>query len=51
MDSTEYQGIVQYLTDGTYPDGAKTSHRTMWNFRRKCSSFLIGEGSRLFKVG
>ena len=51
MDSVEYQGIMKFLTEETYPEEASVSRKAKWNYRRKVSPFIIGDSeNRLYKV-
>ena len=45
MDPDEYHKLVKFLTEEAM------THRLKWNFKRKSSSYFIGEKSKLYKVG
>ena len=50
MDPDEYHKLVKFLTEEAYPEEAMT-HRLKWNYKRKSSSYFVGEKSKLYKVG
>ena len=51
IEQEEYSAIINFLNNDIYPAAASQNSKMKWNFKRKASSYFVGESQKLYKVG
>ena len=50
MNPNEYDETILFLREEKYPEASQASRQTKWNYKRRLSSYFIGDTNILFKV-
>ena len=50
MNPNEYEQIIHFIREEKYPEATQASRQTKCNYKRRLSSYFIGDSNRLFKV-
>ena len=43
MNPNEYDEIILFLREEKYPEASQASRQTKWNYKRRLSSYFIGD--------